>query len=183
QVSRPNLDATLKEGGRSATSGVGGQRVRSLLVIAEISLSLMLLIGAGLLVKSFLKLQSVNPGFNSKNVLTMQLDLNGPNYKKGSQVIAFHDQLLERIKALPGVQFASTRSFVPLARDASFANLFFQIEGRQNAAEGSTAFYNAVSPNYFRTMMIPLRRGRDFTDRDVRGSQNVAIVNDTLARR
>ena len=183
QASRPNLNAALKEGGHSVTSGVGRQSVRSLLVIAEISLSLMLLVGAGLLIKSFLKLQSVNPGFNSTNVLTMQLDLSGPNYKKGAQVIAFHDQLLERIKALPGVQFAGTRSFVPLARDASFALLLFHIEGQQNAAEGSTAFYNGVSPDYFQTMMIPLRKGRTFSDRDMRGSQNVAIVNDTLARR
>ena len=184
QVSRPNVSETLKEGGRSVSSGAGRQRIRSLLVIAEISLSLVLLVGAGLLIKSFLKLQSVNPGFNAQNVLTMQLDLTGPNYKKGAQVIAFHDQLLERVKALPGVQFASTRSFVPLARDASFAYLRFQIEGSQaNPEEGSVAFYNGVSPDYFETMMIPLRKGRGFNDRDVRGSQNVAVINDTLARR
>jgi putative ABC transport system permease protein len=136
------------------------------------------------LIRSFLRLQAVSPGFNSENVLTMQLDLNGPNYKKGSQVIAFHDQLLENIKRLPGVQHASTRSFVPIASDASFAYLLFHIEGRQpDAAEGSVAFYNAISPDYFQTMMIPLRKGRSFSDRDVRDSQNVAIVNETLVRR
>ena len=184
QASRPNLNERLKAGGRSATSDINRQRLRGFLVIAEIALSLVLLVGAGLLIRSFLRLQAVNPGFNSKNVLTMQLDLNGPNYKKGSQVIAFHDQLLERIKRLPGVQYASTRSFVPIARDASFAYLRFHIEGRQpDASEGSVAFYNAVSPDYFQTMMIPLRKGRSFSDRDVRGSQNVAIVNETLARR
>ena len=184
QASRPQLNERLKSGGRSAMGGVGRQRVRGALVVAEIALSLMLLVGAGLLIKSFLRLQAVNPGFNSENVLTMQLDLNGPNYKKGSQVIAFHDQLLERIKRLPGVQYASTRSFVPIASDASFAYLLFQIEGRQpDTAEGSVAYYNAISPDYFQTMMIPLRKGRSFSDRDVRGSENVAIVNETLVRR
>jgi putative ABC transport system permease protein len=184
QASRPNLNERLKAGGRSASSGISRQRVRSFLVVGEIALSLVLLIGAGLLIKSFLRLQSVNPGFNSKNVLTMQLDLSGPNYKKGAQVIAFHDQLLERIKGLPGIQFASTRSFVPIASDASFAYLLFHIEGRQaDASEPSVAFYNAVSPDYFQTMMIPVRKGRAFNERDLRGSQNVAIVNETLVRR
>jgi putative ABC transport system permease protein len=158
--------------------------VRSGLVVAEIALSLMLLVGAGLLIRSFLRLQAVDPGFNSSNLLTMQLDLSGPNYKKGSQVIAFQNQLLERVKHLPGVEYASTRSFVPIASDASFAYLMFHIEGRPvNAAEGSVAFYNAVSPDYFQTMMIPLRKGRSFSGGDVRGSQNVAIVNETLVRR
>jgi predicted permease len=184
QASRPQLNERLKSGGRSAMGGVGRQRVRGALVVAEIALSLMLLVGAGLLIKSFIRLQAVNPGFNSENVLTMQLDLNGPNYEKGSQVIAFHDQLLERIKRSPGVQYASTRSFVPIASDASFAYLLFQIEGRQSdAAEGAVAYYNAISPDYFQTMMIPLRKGRLFSDRDVRGSENVAIVNETLVRR
>src|SRR5260370_21503469 len=184
QASRPQLNERLKSGGRSAMAGVSRQRVRGGLVVAEIALSLMLLVGAGLLIRSFLRLQAVSPGFNSENVLTMQLDLNGPNYKKGSQVIAFHDQLLERIKRLPGVQSASTRSFVPIASDASYAYLLFHMEGRQpDAAEGSVAFYNAISPDYFQTMMIPLRKGRSFSERDVRGSQNVAIVNETLARR
>nr|MBA3356432.1 ABC transporter permease [Pyrinomonadaceae bacterium] len=184
QASRPNLNERLKAGGRSATSGINRQRLRGSLVIAEIALSLVLLVGAGLLIRSFLRLQAVNPGFNSKNVLTMQLDLSGPNYKKGAQVITFHDQLLEKIKRLPGVEHASTRSFVPIASDASFAYLLFHIEGRQpDVSEKSVAFYNAVSPDYFQTMMIPLRKGRSFSDRDVRGSQNVAIVSETLARR
>jgi putative ABC transport system permease protein len=114
----------------------------------------------------------------------MQLDLSGPNYKKGSQVIAFHDQLLERVKQLPGVQSASTRSFVPIAGDASFAFLLFHIEGRQaDAGEGAVAFYNGISPDYFQTMTIPVLNGRAFGTHDIRGSQNVAIVNNTLARR
>ncbi len=114
----------------------------------------------------------------------MQLDLSGPKYKTGAQVIAFHNQLLERLKQLPDVQHASTRSFVPIAGDASFAYLRFNVEGRQgDVSDPPVAFYNGVSPDYFQTMMIPMLKGRGFSDRDVRGSQNVAIVNGTLAQR
>ena len=183
QASRPNLNERLKAGGRSATTGVIRQRLRGFLVIAEIALSLVLLVGAGLLIRSFLRLQSVNPGFNSTNVLTMQLDLSGPKYETGAQVIAFNHQLLERLTQLPEVQYASTRSFVPIADDASFAYLQFNVEGRQDVSEAPVAFYNAVSPDYFQTMMIPQLKGRGFSERDLRGSQNVAIVNATLARR
>ncbi|MGI8732777.1 MAG: ABC transporter permease [Pyrinomonadaceae bacterium] len=183
QASRPNLNERLKTGGGSATGGTNRQRLRGFLVIAEIALSLVLLVGAGLLIRSFLRLQAVNPGFNPTNVLTMQIDLSGPKYKTGAQVIAFHNQLLERLKQLPGVQHASTRSFVPIANDASFAYLRFNVEGRQADDSAPAAFYNGVSPEYFQTMMIPLLKGRGFSERDVRGSQNVAIVNGTLARR
>jgi predicted permease len=184
QASRQHLSEKLKAGGRNAMSSPGRQRLRSGLVVAEIALSLMLLVGAGLLIRSFLRLQAVDPGFNSSNVLTMQLDLSGPNYKTGAQVISFQNQLLERIKQLPGVESAGTRSFVPIASDASFAYLQFQIEGQQpDVSEGAVAFYNSVSPDYFQTMMIPLREGRSFSDRDIRGTQNVAIVNETLVRR
>ena len=184
QASQFNLNERLKAGGRRATSGINRQRLRGSLVIAEIALSLVLLVGAGLLIRSFIRLQSVDPGFKSSNVLTMQLDLNGPKYKTGAQVIAFHNQLLERLKQLPDVQYASTRSFVPIASDASFAYLHFTVEGsRGDESDGPVAFYNGVSPDYFQTMMIPLLKGRGFSDKDVRGSQNVAIVNRTLAQR
>ena len=184
QTSRPQLIERLKAGGRNAMSSPGRQRLRSGLVVVEIALSLVLLVGAGLLIKSFLRLQAVNPGFNSSNLLTMQLDLSGPTYKKGSQVIAFQNQLLERVKHLPGVEYAGTRSNVPIASDASFAYLLFHIEGRpQSGTDGSVAYYNAISSDYFHAMMIPLRSGRAFSDQDVRGSQNVAIVNETLVRR
>ena len=150
QASRPNLNERLKAGGRSATSGIIRQRLRGFLVIAEIALSLMLLVGAGLLIRSFLRLQAVNPGFNSTNVLTMQLDLSGPKYKTGAQVIAFHNQLLERLKQLPGVQYASTRSFVPIASDASFAYLQFNMEGRRARRLGSTSsFLQRRQPRLF----------------------------------
>ena len=184
QSSRPNLNEFLKEGGRSAVAGVGRQRTRSLLVVMEIALSLVLLVGAGLLAKSFLRLQSVSPGFNAEQVLTMQLDFSGPNYKTGTQVRVFQSELLERVKQLPGVRSASTRSFVPIAPDAEFAYLMFTIEGRpREIGNHPVAFQNSVSPDYFKTMMIPVVRGREFDDRDVKTSQQVAIINETLARK
>src|SRR6266446_4597418 len=184
QASRQDLNETLKESSRSTTGSAGHRRVRSLLVVSEIALSLMLLVGAGLLMRSFVKLQAVNPGFNPNNVLTMRISLRGPNYQKGAPVIAFHDQLLEKVKALPGVQAVATRSHVPIAADDGYANLSFAIEGRlPDAANRSTAFYNAVSPDYFQTMEIPLLKGRPFEALDDRKAQSVIIINETLARR
>ena len=184
QASRPDLNETLKESGRSATGSAGHRRVRNLLVVSEIALSLVLLVGAGLLMRSFVKLEAVNPGFNPNNVLTMKISLRGPNYQKDTPIIAFHDQLIEKIKALPGVQAVATRSHVPIAADDGYANLSFGIEGRlPDAANRLTAFYNAVSPDYFQTMEIPVLKGRPFEARDDRKSQSVIIINETLARR
>src|SRR5438132_1536194 len=184
QASRPDLNETLKESGRSAMGSAAHRRVRSLLVVAEIALSLVLLAGAGLLMRSFLKLQAVNPGFNPNNVLTMKVGLRGPNYQKAEPIIAFHDQLLNQIKALPGVQSVATRSYIPIAPDDGYANLSFAIEGRlPGPANRSNAFYNAVSPDYFQTMEIPVLKGRPFDARDDRKAQNAIIINETLARR
>src|SRR5437016_4357139 len=136
------------------------------------------------LLRSFVKLQAVNPGFNPNNVLTMKISLRGPNYQKGTPIIAFHDQLLEKIKTLPGVQAVATRSHVPIAADDGYANLSFAIEGRlPDAANRSTAFYNAVSPDYFQTMEIPVLKGRPFEAQDDRKAPSVIIINETLARR
>ncbi|HSB12389.1 MAG TPA: ABC transporter permease [Blastocatellia bacterium] len=183
-ASRPDLNEALKEGGRSATGGIGRRRALGFLVVTEIALSLVLVVGAGLLMRSFLKLQSVDLGFNPENLLTMQLELSGPNFKKAAPVIGFHDQLLERIRALPGVQAAATRSYVPIAADASFALLSFMIEGRpSDPANRPIAYYNAVSSDFFQTLEISVLKGRVFDDHDVRKAQNVAIINETLARR
>jgi putative ABC transport system permease protein len=183
QSSRPELNETLKEGGRSATGGAARRRVRSSLVVAEVALSLVLLIGAGLLLKSFFRLRAVNPGFNPHGVLTMQIDLSGPNYQKGSQLTAFRDQLLERVEALPGVEAAATASAVPVAPDANFWRLSFAIEGQTpDPANRLIAYYNGISPDYFRVMQIPLLRGRAFDEHDMRNAPGVVIVNETLAR-
>jgi putative ABC transport system permease protein len=184
QASRPDLNETLKESGRSATGSAGQRRVRSLLVVSEIALSLVLLVGAGLLMRSFLNLQAVNPGFNSQNLLTTRVSLRGPNYQNTDAIIAFYDQLLDQIKTLPGVQSVATRSYIPIALDEDYADLSFDIEGRlSDPANRPIALYNAVSPDYFQTMEIPVLKGRSFDGHDVRKAQNVIIISETLARR
>jgi len=184
QASRTDLNETLKEGGRSATGSAGQKRLRSLLITTEIALSLVLLAGAGLLMRSFLKLQAVNPGFNPKNVLTMRISLEGTDFQQAGPILAFHDQLLEKVRAVPGVQSVATRSHVPIAADDGYANLSFAIEGQiPDAANRPTAFYNAVSPDYFQTMQISVLKGRPFGASDVTRAQQVIIINETLARR
>jgi putative ABC transport system permease protein len=184
QASRPDLNETLKDGVRGATGSAGHRRMRSLLVVSEIALSLALLVGAGLLMRSFLKLQAVDPGFNPNNMLTMKVSLEGPNYDKAESRIAFYDQLLDKIKALPGVQSVGARSHIPLVPADNYANLAFAIEGRlSDPANRPTAYYNKVSPDLFRTMEIPMSKGRPFNEHDDQKAQNVIIINETLARR
>jgi putative ABC transport system permease protein len=184
QASRPDLNETLKEGIRGATGSAGHRRMRSLLVVSEIALSLALLVGAGLLMRSFLKLQAVDPGFNPNNMLTMRVSLEGPNYGKAESRIAFYDQLLDKIKALPGVHSVGARYHIPLVPADNYANLDFAIEGRLfDPANAPTAYYNTVSPDLFRTMEIPVSKGRPFNEHDNLKAQRVIIINETLARR
>jgi len=184
QASRPDLNETLKESGRSAMGSTGQRRARSLLVVSEIALSLVLLVGAGLFIRSFLKLQAVNPGFNPQNLLTTRISLRGPSYQNDAPVIAFHDQLLDQIRVMPDVQSVATRSYIPIASDEDYAHLSFSIEGRfSDPANRPIAFYNAVSPDYFHTMGISVLKGRSFDVHDDKKAENVSIVNETLARR
>jgi putative ABC transport system permease protein len=184
QVSKPNLNEALKESGRSATGSTGRRRLRSLLVVVEVALSLVLLVGAGLLLKSFHNLQAVNPGFNPENLLTLRVSLRGQNYQEDAPIIAFYDQLLDKIKALPGVQSAAMRSYTPVALDEDYANLSFMIEGQvPDPADRPVAYYNGISPDLFQTMEIPLLQGRYFDTHDVRKTPNVVIINETLAQR
>jgi putative ABC transport system permease protein len=184
QASRPDLNETLKDGVRGATGGAGHRRMRSLLVVSEVALSLVLLVGAGLLMRSFLKLHAVDPGFNPNNMLTMRVSLEGPNYEKAESRIAFYDHLLDKIKALPGVRSVGARSHIPLVPADNYANLAFAVEGRlSDPANRLTAYYNTVSPDLFRTMEIPVSKGRPFNEHDDQKAQKVIIINETLARR
>ncbi|HXG68898.1 MAG TPA: ABC transporter permease [Blastocatellia bacterium] len=182
QVSRPNLNEALKEGGRSMSSGAGRHRLRGLLVISEVALSLVLLIGAGLMIKSFLRLQNVNPGLNPNNVLTMQVSLPQAKYREAQKRILFFQQLLKRVETLPGVESAGMISNLPLGGSSWGRSL--TVEGRPVLGVGEAPMINhcVVSPDYFRTMGIPLVAGRDFTDADTRDSTLVTIINETLAR-
>jgi putative ABC transport system permease protein len=153
-----------------------------LLVVSEVALSIILLAGAGLLIRSFLRLQQVDPGFRTDNILTMRLDLSGPKYTKAAPVLSFHQLLLDRVKAIPGVESASTRSVAPLIDD--FQRLSFMREGIPvDPSDRPVAFYNSVTPEYFDTLEIPLMRGRKFDERDVRKAPNVAIINEMMAER
>jgi predicted permease len=182
QAASPNLSESLKEGGRSGIEGRGRNRTRSLLVIAEIALSLALLINAGLVIKSFIRLLQVDPGFESEGLLTMQLSLPNAKYPERSSQAAFFQQLTEKITALPGVASAGAASTLPFRIDEVQE---FIIGGRPPITPGKepSANYYAVSDDYFRAMEIPLLKGRAFTERDTKDAPRVAIISESLARR
>jgi putative ABC transport system permease protein len=183
QALRFNINESLKSEGRGVVGSSGRNRARSVLIVTEIALALVLLVGAGLLIKSFKRLGEVDPGFKPDNVMTMQLSLPRAKYGKPEQQSAFIQQVLERVEAVPGVGSASVVAAPPFG--GFTASRYFQIEGRppRPAGEGFNAGYNSASPNYFQTLGIPLRRGRDFTGQDVMGTPEVVIINEAMARR
>ncbi len=180
-ASKPDLNQTLKESGRGTSRG--RRRLRETLVVAELALALVMLIGAGLLINSFLKLQAIDPGFNSRNVLTMTVSLAGASQYVGPAREAFYRQLTDRLTALPGVESASAINHLPLAGDTWSTPM--AIEGRPLPPPGQEIMvtYRVSRPDYLRTMGIPLRAGRDFTERDAPDAPGVIILNETLARR
>jgi putative ABC transport system permease protein len=182
QGSRLGLNEALKEGGRSVTESRGKRRWRDLLVISELVLAVVLLIGAGLLVKSFWHLLRVDPGVNTERVLTMQLALRGQRYNDPQQVAAFYQRLLERIQALPGVRAAAASNSLP--PDSTEFSDDFTMEGRPPVPNQppQIAYMIRVSPDYFRAFSIPLSRGRYFGAGDSRETLRVAVINETLAR-
>jgi putative ABC transport system permease protein len=155
--------------------------MRGLLVIAEVALTLVLTVGAGLLVRSFLRLQQVDIGFNPQNLLTAQINLPLEQYRDGSQWSSFFNRLLERVEALPGVQSAALTQYLPVS--GVEGSVGFQIEGRPaEPGQWPSAGIRRVSHGYFRTLGIPLARGRDFTGQDER-EQKAVIINEAMARR
>jgi putative ABC transport system permease protein len=182
QTSGANLHDTLKEGGRSGQLGVRG-RLRNVLVVAEMAFAVVLLVGAGLLIRSFMRLQQVNPGFQPAGVLAMQVSLPTNKYKEGAQRAAFDRQLLEEVRALPGVKGAATITSLPMSGWNQSGS--FRIEGRQVAPNESAPHGDRWMPSddYFETMGIPLVRGRYFDARDTAGAPDVAIVSEKLAQK
>jgi putative ABC transport system permease protein len=182
QASKPDLNQTLKEESRGSAGSFKTRRMRTLLVVSEIALTQVLLICAGLLVRSFIHLQEIDPGFNPKNVLTMQIPLPGSKYPDGVQQAAFFQQVLQRVEQVQGVQSAGVISRLPLTGGSSVRG--FLIEGRQPPPDQTTpeANYQVMSPDYFRTMGIPLLRGRVFTEMDSKDAPGVVILNETLAK-
>jgi putative ABC transport system permease protein len=184
QTSKMDLNEALKEGGRSAMSGMSSNYLRSLFVVAEFALALVLLIGAGLMIRSFLHLQAVDPGFIPQNLLTMRVQLPSPAYFEKKKRTAFFEQAIQRIGLLPGVQSASAISDIPFSGPSFYT--FFMIEGLHSPADMNkqSAHIRPINSNFFRTMGIPLRMGREFTERDItEDDANVVIINETMARR
>ena len=180
QTSRVDLNDTLKEGGRGS-SGFRG-RSRSLLVVTEIALSLVLLVGAGLMIKSFMRLRQVNIGLDSKNVFTASVLLPRAKYSAPEQRTGFFKQLVENVRNVPGVQAASVTGTLPLGGSNWGRSL--TVEGHQVVSVGQAPMiqHTVVAPGYFRTMGITLLSGRDFTDADTADGPKVTIVDDRLAR-
>jgi putative ABC transport system permease protein len=182
QASKLDFNDALKEGGKGAGGGGGRQRLRSLLVVSEISLSFVLLVGAGLMVKSFWRLIQVEPGFEPENTLTMVVSLPTTRYAETSRQVAFFQQAVERVGKLPGVEAAGVTTDIPLFGGSSTG---FDVEGRPPYAPGQRPLveFRSVSPGYFRAMGITLLRGRAFTEQDRADAPGVVIINETLARR
>lgn len=182
QVSRPDLADALKESGRT-TAGHRRNRLRSTLVVSEVALSLVLLVGAGLMIRSFAKLSQVDPGVKSAEVMTMGVAVLPKQYPEDWQVTQIYSQILERAASAPGVLSAAAISDLPLT--GSNISDSFTIEGRPpiaKEAEPSTE-YHIITPRYFESMGIPLLSGRDVAPTDTKQSPNVVVINDVLARR
>jgi len=182
QASKTDLHETLKEGGRTS-AGSARHRLSSLLVVSEIALTLVLLVGAGLFVRSFIRLMRVDPGFNPENLLTMQIAVPQSQNSKVPQMLAYYDELFKRIEALPGVQAVGAATRLPLMpRNGVTSTL--TIEGRPvPAAELPEIEFRRASTNYFRAMGIPLLKGRYFTAQDTPQVPPVAIITESAARR
>ncbi|HEX8184828.1 MAG TPA: ABC transporter permease [Blastocatellia bacterium] len=183
QASKPDLNETLKaEGARGSTGGVRKQLARSLLVISEVSLTVMLLIGAGLMIKSFYSLQKVQLGFNPESVLTLQVNLPGTKYSEDNQIISFYDQVIQKVRALPGVESAGLVTSVPLM-DRAFSRRF-TIDGRPPATpnERLMAHFRSISHDYHHAMGIALLKGRYFTEYDRDKAAQVIIINESMSR-
>ena len=182
QLSRTDLQSTLRDEGRGASAGHGRVRMKSLLVVGQVALSLLLLIAAGLLLRSFKKLLQVDPGFDSRNLLVMNISLPTVKYARPEQQIGFFDELLRRVHALPGVKEAAISAALPLTWKRITPML---PEGQPQVPLSQRPFLDieAVSPQWLETMRVPLRIGRAFTAADDAQAPKVVIVNQAFARR
>lgn len=183
RTSRPDLETSLRDSARGASTGVRHTRTRSALVAGQIALSMVLLIGATLLIRSFLATTSVDAGFDPARILTVQLHFTGERYNSAGARTDFIDRATERIDAIPGVQAAAATSYVPLFGVSTMST--FQVEGSSAApGEDPTGLYRPITADYFSTLDVPLVRGRTFTERESAGAAtNVALVSETFAKR
>lgn len=180
-VCRPDLNSSLKDGGHGASTGSVRNRLRSTLVLAEIVLALVLLVGAGLAIKSVANLRGVNPGFSPDHLLTMNVALPGAKYPKGADWIAFYKNLVARVQELPGVQAAGLTSVLPLSDNFDGRGLAVEDHPKPRGEEIHADLY-VTDADYLRAMAIPLRSGRTFDEHDRENSAPVALINETTAR-
>ncbi len=184
KAAKLNLTETLKESGWNVTGGLSRYDLRRVLVVLEIALSLVLLVGAGLLIRSFLRVQAVDPGFNPDKVLTLWVALPQAKYPERHQVADFYKQVLQRVETQPGVQAAGWIAGLPLGGSNSTWGFTTEAKPQPSRLEDILEATNrVVSPGYFRAMGIPIRRGRDFTEQDNESSPGAVIINETMARR
>jgi len=182
QMSRPNLAESLKEGGRSLSASAVRNRLRGTLVVAEIAMTLVLLVAAGLLMRTMMQLSHVDKGFNSQNLLTMNLGLPNLKYPKPENVISFYKEAGKRIAALPGVRAVGATSVLPFSANFDGRGLAVEDHPTARGEEISVDLYIA-SPGYLRAMEIPLLKGRAITEQDTADSMKVALINQTMADR
>jgi putative ABC transport system permease protein len=184
RASSPDLLSSLNEATRSSASA-GGRRLRSGLVVAEVGLALVLLIGAGLTVKSFGRLMALNLGFEPAHVVTMRLTLPSASYPELPPWLAFHHELVSRVGSLPAVEAAGLNSAVPLEGGGAESEVIYEGQPPPQSVQepGTMCLFQTSSPDYFRAMGIPLLKGRSFTEHDTADSSLVAVVDDTLVRK
>jgi putative ABC transport system permease protein len=182
QAANFNLNDTLKESGRDSAAGSRGNRIRGLLVISEVAVSFILLIGAGLLINSFLHLRNVDPGFRAEKALTMKIVLPEVRYANKEQRGIFYRELIRRVETLPGVISAAVATNLPLTETGNSVGV--SIEGRADPAPDRVPIVitRIISPRYFETMGIPLLKGRAFTEEDKADSPSVIVISETTAR-
>jgi putative ABC transport system permease protein len=185
QTAKTDFNQAIKESGRTDSGGLRGRRLRDVLIVAEVALSLTLLIGAGLMIRSFVVVQSIDPGLQVEGLVTMRTNAPSVRYPEQANVIAFYRDLVERIKSAPEVVEASYSSALPLGGGGMYLGRSFLVEGRPEPPAGNEfpGMWNVVSPGYFRTSGIRFIKGRDFDERDSEEANPVIIINEAFARR
>ena len=184
RLARSDVHGALQERSRGSTSGTGRVQARGALVVAQVALAVMLVVGAGLLSRSFMRLMETEPGFDATSVLALRVDLPSGAYRDLARVSDFHGEMLDRLGALAGVGAVSATATIPFEREIPFLGNFF-VEDRVAPEEGEEplAHYRQVSPGFFETMGVDVTRGREFDAFDHREAKGVAVVNETLAER
>jgi putative ABC transport system permease protein len=182
-ASRLHVNESLKESVGAGAGGTSGIQLRNVLVVAEIALSLVLLVGAGLMIRSFARLLSIDPGYDPKNLLTFQISLPDSRYPRSPQVFAFYRDALNRIKACPGVESVAISNTLPPSGGETDAAFYVEGHKPSNPNEAPDTVYDPISPGYFQTLKTPLIAGRYFTEQDNNDKSKVVIINETMARK